>query len=133
MRFGISATSWIFPKNFRTRLRPVNVCAIVASHSNRAGPGTAGRNRTRGAGPWGSTHSRSDRRVNPDRAIRLPLPSVLASTYPHKTRASLAKHPAAIVAIPGFPPRNREDVTLDNRPKTSLELDLGSRLLELGL
>ena len=29
MRFGISATSWIFPKNLRTRLRPVNVCAIV--------------------------------------------------------------------------------------------------------
>src|SRR3954471_13046499 len=33
MRFGISATSLICPKNFRTRLRPVNVCcAIVASH-----------------------------------------------------------------------------------------------------
>src|SRR5437763_1676927 len=29
MRFGISATSWIFPKNLRTRLRPVNVCAIL--------------------------------------------------------------------------------------------------------
>src|SRR5690242_12428504 len=29
MRFGISATSLIEPKNFRTRLRPVNVCAIV--------------------------------------------------------------------------------------------------------
>src|SRR6185437_14402581 len=33
MRFGISATSRICPKNLRTRLRPVNVCcAIVASH-----------------------------------------------------------------------------------------------------
>src|ERR1700733_1130146 len=31
MRFGISATSSIFPKDLRTRLRPVNVCAIVAS------------------------------------------------------------------------------------------------------
>src|SRR5438034_9180927 len=31
MRFGISATSWIFPKNLRTRLRPVNVCAISFS------------------------------------------------------------------------------------------------------
>src|SRR5215813_3213347 len=31
MRFGISATSSILPKNLRTRLRPVNVCAIVAS------------------------------------------------------------------------------------------------------
>src|SRR5580692_8052882 len=31
MRFGISATSSIFPKNLRTRLRPVKVCAIVAS------------------------------------------------------------------------------------------------------
>src|SRR5687767_13076847 len=31
MRFGISATSWIFPKNLRTRLRPVNVCAAILS------------------------------------------------------------------------------------------------------
>src|SRR5579875_3162895 len=30
MRFGISATSLIDPKNFLTRLRPVNVCAIVS-------------------------------------------------------------------------------------------------------
>src|ERR1700761_6968066 len=28
MRFGISATSSIFPKNLRTRFRPINVCAI---------------------------------------------------------------------------------------------------------
>src|SRR5262245_66519099 len=37
MRFGISATSWIFPKNLRTRLRPVNVCAIssLLALSNR--------------------------------------------------------------------------------------------------
>jgi hypothetical protein len=33
MRFGISATSWIFPKNFRTRFRPINVCAIMSSRS----------------------------------------------------------------------------------------------------
>src|SRR5450631_1598626 len=31
MRFGISATSLIVPKNLRTRLRPVNVCAIGCS------------------------------------------------------------------------------------------------------
>jgi hypothetical protein len=31
MRFGISATSSILPKNFRMRLRPVNVCAIRLS------------------------------------------------------------------------------------------------------
>src|SRR5512133_2517907 len=39
MRFGISATSWIFPKNLRTRLRPVNVCAIssLALSNRRAG------------------------------------------------------------------------------------------------
>src|SRR6266508_2805110 len=40
MRFGISATSWIFPKNLRTRLRPVNVCAIsslLALPNRRAG------------------------------------------------------------------------------------------------
>src|ERR1700737_1993747 len=30
MRFGISATSSIFPKNFRTRFRPINVCAIMS-------------------------------------------------------------------------------------------------------
>src|SRR5258708_24898103 len=36
MRFGISATSLMCPKNLRTRLRPVNVCcAIVASHFRR--------------------------------------------------------------------------------------------------
>src|SRR5262245_52867249 len=36
MRFGISATSWIFPKNLRTRFRPVNVCAISSlALSNR--------------------------------------------------------------------------------------------------
>src|SRR5437763_2753932 len=29
MRFGISATSWIFPKNLRTRLRPIKVCAVA--------------------------------------------------------------------------------------------------------
>src|SRR5262249_13672569 len=36
MRFGISATSWIFPKNLRKRFRPVNVCAISSlALSNR--------------------------------------------------------------------------------------------------
>src|SRR5688572_20810305 len=41
MRFGISATSWIFPKNLRTRLRPVNVCAIWSLAVCRTvGPGT---------------------------------------------------------------------------------------------
>src|SRR5215472_11681948 len=33
MRFGISATSSIFPKNFLTRFRPMNVCAIISSRS----------------------------------------------------------------------------------------------------
>src|ERR1700733_685967 len=33
MRFGISATSSIFPKNFLTRFRPINVCAIMSSRS----------------------------------------------------------------------------------------------------
>src|SRR5882724_937145 len=40
MRFGISATSWIFPKNFLTRLRPINVCAIVLSLLSSGGTGT---------------------------------------------------------------------------------------------
>src|ERR1700742_390625 len=39
MRFGISATSLMCPKNLRTRLRPVNVCcAIVASRYRRPLP-----------------------------------------------------------------------------------------------
>src|SRR5215831_7381623 len=39
MRFGISATSLMCPKNLRTRLRPVNVCCtIVASHYRRPLP-----------------------------------------------------------------------------------------------
>src|ERR1700719_358315 len=33
MRVGISATSSIFPKNFLTRFRPINVCAIMSSRS----------------------------------------------------------------------------------------------------
>src|SRR5215472_9504469 len=33
MRFGMSATSSIFPKNFLTRFRPINVCAIISSRS----------------------------------------------------------------------------------------------------
>src|SRR6516164_7555146 len=45
MRFGISATSLIVPKNFLTRLRPVNVCAIV-SLSIRFGRATRARLRT---------------------------------------------------------------------------------------
>src|SRR5580704_7005175 len=36
MRFGISAISSILPKNLRTRLRPVNVCAIVGLVLRRA-------------------------------------------------------------------------------------------------
>src|SRR5215469_9228138 len=42
MRFGISATSLMCPKNLRTRLRPVNVCcAIVASRYRRPPSGKA--------------------------------------------------------------------------------------------
>jgi hypothetical protein len=44
MRFGISATSGMFPKNLRTRLRPLNVAvwAIVAPCFSWGGPaGTA--------------------------------------------------------------------------------------------
>src|SRR5215218_24426 len=35
MRFGISATSLICPKNLRTRLRPVNVCCAIVSSTSR--------------------------------------------------------------------------------------------------
>src|SRR5215469_11191535 len=45
MRFGISATSLMCPKNLRTRLRPVNVCcAIVASRYRRPSRGRVLRN-----------------------------------------------------------------------------------------
>jgi hypothetical protein len=42
MRFGISATSLIVPKNFLTRLRPVNVCAIGSILSQFDFDGSAG-------------------------------------------------------------------------------------------
>src|ERR1700733_13717975 len=43
MRFGISATSSIFPKNFLTRFRPINVCAIMSSRSiDSSGPDATG-------------------------------------------------------------------------------------------
>src|SRR6185437_4419126 len=42
MRFGISATSLIDPKNFLTRLRPVNVCAIGSILSRFEFAGSAG-------------------------------------------------------------------------------------------
>src|SRR5581483_687424 len=43
MRFGISTTSLIDPKNFLTRLRPVNVCAIVLRLSRFVFGGQRGR------------------------------------------------------------------------------------------
>src|SRR5437588_10304527 len=42
MRFGISATSSIFPKNFLTRFRPINVCAIMSSRSIEPSDSSAG-------------------------------------------------------------------------------------------
>src|SRR6516162_1752104 len=52
MRFGISATSLMCPKNLRTRLRPVNVCcAIVASRYRR--PSGASPSKVRLRPPFG--------------------------------------------------------------------------------
>src|ERR1700761_8272608 len=45
MRFGISATSSIFPNDFLTRFRPINVCAITSSRSiEPRGPGLGAQN-----------------------------------------------------------------------------------------
>src|ERR1051326_861208 len=92
MRLGISATSWILPKNLRTRLRPVNVCAIVfdlsvSSRLRRHPRRLPGRVRREGV------------RVRPSlenspalEPIRGPLPRIRELTADH----------AATATIPGF-------------------------------
>src|SRR5262249_33201854 len=62
MRFGISATSWIFPKNLRTRLRPIKVCAVAISSFLRRTAWQSGR--LSGGPP--SNRDRPDRRQAPN-------------------------------------------------------------------
>src|ERR1700736_3222244 len=76
MSFGISATSCIFPKNLRTRLRPVNVCATISiSLSSLPGETTSpeSRNQSRPSGqallPVLSIHAI---RIVPNRCVSLP-------------------------------------------------------------
>src|SRR5215831_3226358 len=85
MRFGISATSWIFPKNLRTRLRPVNVCAISSlALSNR---------RARDDSPEGR---------HPSRPSGQPSRPHVSALRPTAEAPCPYRHPAEIGAIPGF-------------------------------
>src|SRR5262245_7155312 len=111
MRFGISATSWIFPKNLRTRLRPVNVCAISSlALSNR---------RARDDSPEGR---------NPSRPSGQPSnPLFRRFGCPPKRHASAAVG-QRYGRFQGF--RTPESLDLTSH---LLEFHLGSGLFQLGL
>src|SRR6516164_1027856 len=115
MRFGISATSWIFPKNLRTRLRPVNVCAISSlALSNR---------RARDDSPEGRNPSR------PSGQASKTLPSIRFYSLRLIAEALyLCRYPAEIWTIPGL--RTTESPALTSH---LLEFHLGSGLLQLSL
>src|SRR5262245_65434751 len=111
MRFGISATSWIFPKNLRTRLRPVNVCAISSlALSNRRG---------RNDSPEGRHPSRPSGQPSKPLILR----DSAAAEPPCRHR-----HRAEIWTAPGFahPQPSATNSHL-------FELHLRSGLLQLGL
>src|SRR5260370_31880568 len=85
MRFGISATSWIFPKNLRTRLRPVNVCAISSlALSNR---------RARDDSPEGR---------HPSRPSGQPSRPLVDAARPTPEPLSPYRRPPDIGRFPGF-------------------------------
>src|SRR5262249_32044796 len=111
MRFGISATSWIFPKNLRTRLRPVNVCAISSlALSNR---------RARDDSPEGR---------HPSRPSGQPSKPLVSAARPTAEPPSPYRRPAEIG-------RFRDLLTPEPVALTShlLEFHLGPGLLQLGL
>src|SRR6516164_1797774 len=111
MRFGISATSWIFPKNLRTRLRPVNVCAISSlALSNR---------RARDDSPEGRHPSRPS--GQPSRPLSYAIRPPAEPPCPRR-------YPAEIWAIPGV--LTPESVALTSH---LLEFHLGPGLLQLSL
>src|ERR1700733_2271174 len=122
MRFGISATSLICPKNLRTRLRPVNVCcAIVASHfvarqgrTFRSAIGIAP-----GLNPDTSPNSKSQCQVfirRPDSATfrtqndarsRSPASPVSTIRLTDRKSPKFAYLPTAYAETSPFPPPNR--------------------------
>src|SRR5215470_3642978 len=111
MRFGISATSWIFPKNLRTRLRPVNVCAISSlALSNR---------RARDDSPEGR---------HPSRPSGQPSRPLVSAARPTAEPPSPYRRPAEIG-------RFRRLLTPESVALTShlLEFHLGPDLFQLGL
>src|SRR5271154_967073 len=86
MRFGISATSSIFPKNFLTRFRPMNVCAIMPSrliepsgsnhnpsHRGDQDGSPEGRNPSRPSGQASDALFSGDSAKNPNHATPSPL------------------------------------------------------------
>src|SRR3984893_685633 len=111
MRFGISATSWIFPKNLRTRLRPVNVCAISSlALSNR---------RARDDSPEGR---------HPSRPSGQPSRPLVGAARPTPEPPSPYRRPADIG-------RFRDLLTPESVALTShlLEFHLGPGLFQLSL
>src|SRR3954470_21884272 len=97
MRFGISATSLIDPKNFLTRLRPVNVCAIVFSLDSRC----------RGAASWAPLQTAASNRDHRDRRRNRP---VLCDSGGTRTVALFTSHrghvaPDAMVSTGGVAAR----------------------------
>src|SRR6516165_10882510 len=111
MRFGISATSWIFPKNLRTRLRPVNVCAISSlALSNR---------RARDGSPEGRHPSRpSGQPSRPLVGAARPTPE---PPSPYRRRADIGRFRGLLTP---------ESVALTSH---LLEFHLGPGLFQLGL
>src|SRR5215475_6415812 len=119
MRFGISATSWIFPKNLRTRLRPVNVCAISSlALSNR---------RARDDSPEGRHPSRPS--GQPSR------PLCLCDSADRRTAMSLPPSGRDMGRRPAEIWRFRGLLTPESVALTShlLEFHLGPGLFQLGL
>src|SRR5258707_13846093 len=111
MRFGISATSWIFPKNLRTRLRPVNVCAISSlALSNR---------RARDDSPEGR---------HPSRPSGQPSRPLVGAVRPTAESPCPYRRPAEIGRFRGL--LTPESVALTSH---LLEFHLGPGLFQLGL
>ena len=121
MRFGISATSWILPKNLRTRLRPVNVCAIVCSLSVRT-VRPARDDSPEGRNPSRPSDSASDAvRFNADPAACRTRLTPSRRATPHDC------------VIPGRTPRHDRRFRVLRHPGTVTELRSISRLLQLDL
>src|ERR1700752_3158908 len=133
MRFGISATSSIFPKNFRTRFRPINVCAIMSSRSietrrrarsgpepprpDRRGPGFRG---DQGDSPEGRNPSRPSGQASDRRASQV-------LSRPDRTARDIV---SVLLELPGFRCARPAFPEIGSR---LLQLNLGAGLFEGGL